>query len=146
MTIFWKNVSTCFVTRGIQIATILPSGAPRFKQLKTKLSNYTKPILDLKMSLDRTHQDLKVCLISRGYVIRYKAQQDQKYCRQGPHKGKILNLIKYVKQTKVRQFWVTFQVTLFPLFLQLLEKGPKPKLIIYKHVSDNSRKCLSVCR
>ena len=35
-------------------------------------------------------------------------------------------------------------VVLFPLFLQLPEKTPRPKCTIYKHVSDNSKKYLSV--
>ena len=33
---------------------------------------------------------------------------------------------------------------MLPLFLQLPEKGPRPKWTICKHVSDNSKKCLSV--
>ena len=33
---------------------------------------------------------------------------------------------------------------MFPLFLQLPEKGPTPKWTIYKHVSDKSKKCLTV--
>ena len=33
---------------------------------------------------------------------------------------------------------------MLPLFLQLSEKGPKPKWTIYKHVSDKNKKCLSV--
>ena len=41
---------------------------------------------------------------------------------------------------------MTFQVSnpIFPLSLQLSKKGPRPKWIIDKHVSDNSKKCLFV--
>ena len=33
---------------------------------------------------------------------------------------------------------------MFPIFLQLPKKGLRPKWTIYKHVSDKSKKCLSV--
>ena len=39
---------------------------------------------------------------------------------------------------------IIFFCAMFPLFLQLPEKKcPRPKWTIYKHVSDNSKKCLS---
>ena len=42
-------------------------------------------------------------------------------------------------------FYVTFQVTLCShYFCNFRKKGPRPKLTIYKHVSDNSKKCKSV--
>ena len=46
---------------------------------------------------------------------------------------------------KVLQFLGYFSSKpMFPLFMQLPEKSPRLKFIIYKHVSDNSKKCLSV--
>ena len=42
-------------------------------------------------------------------------------------------------------FWFTFIVNLCRKFLcDFLKKGPNPKWTIYKHVSDKSKKCLSV--
>ena len=39
---------------------------------------------------------------------------------------------------------MTINNPMFPLFLPYPEKGPKPKWTIYKHVSEHSKKCLSV--
>ena len=41
------------------------------------------------------------------------------------------------------EFELLFQVTLYSHF-ELPEKGPRPKVSIYKHISDNSKKCLAV--
>ena len=42
-------------------------------------------------------------------------------------------------------FWVTFHVTLcFHYFCNFQKKGPRLKWTICKHVSDKSKKCLSV--
>ena len=42
-------------------------------------------------------------------------------------------------------FWVTFQVTLCSYyFCNFRKKVPRPKWTIYKHVSDNSKKGLSI--
>ena len=42
------------------------------------------------------------------------------------------------------QFCFTFIVNLCRQFLRFLKKGSRPKWTIYKHVLDNSKKCLSV--
>ena len=45
----------------------------------------------------------------------------------------------------IQFFWVTFQVILcFYYFCNFRKEGPRPKLTIYKHVSDKNKKCLSV--
>ena len=43
-----------------------------------------------------------------------------------------------------QQFSVNFLVNVHTIFATSGKKGPGPKLTIYKHVSDNCKKCLSI--
>ena len=57
----------------------------------------------------------------------------------------ILKFLKESHSTLMGSTQLIIEVDLyFPLFLQLPEKGPRAKWIMYKHVSDNSKKCLFV--
>ena len=99
------------------------------KKIKT-FQPQTSPIVFLKVSFDRIHQDLNLCL--RGYSLK------------GVITRRTKNRFFFIFTTNCMILVYFYNNPMQTLFCDFRKKGPRSEWTIYKHVSDNSKKSLSV--
>ena len=79
------------------------------------------------------------------YALSFCIEHIISFALSATHKIKKFRKIKQMKNAVLQFPFSCFSSNpMFLLFLQLSEKGPRPKWTIHKHVSDNFKKWLSV--
>ena len=88
-------------------------------------------------------------------VKNFEEKSKNSFCRKNPSNTKIYYLENFRKIDQLQDIKTPLIFNLISIlgyfstlcsnyFCNFWKKGPRPKWTIYKHISDNSKKCLSV--